>query len=243
MLTRFPWNFSKAIVARAKAASEQIRHERLLAFGHPVVVSTGDYKLVFAPLDGSEGRVELPFRFLENDSSTEGVVYLSSPRTPLAVGFSVPRRKDLLFIWASALSAFAELTCPEAGLATIRSKSTSHGSSTSRYRPRPVPPRQPRPSQSGAVRLGGVRLSSRLTPDGATACIAATYVAGHRRRLLDGQKASSSARKAALQVGIELRGGETWVRPFVRGMPSDTQLFFHWAAPPELRTPVVVEAP
>ena len=56
--------------------------------------------------------------------------------------------------------------------------------------------------QSGRVRLGGVRLSSKLTPDGATARIAATYVAGHRRRLLVGQKASSAAHKAAREVGI-----------------------------------------
>jgi hypothetical protein len=77
--------------------------------------------------------------------------------------------------------------------------------------------------------------SAALRPIGATAQIAPSYVAGHRRRLRPGQRCSDEAKAAARAVGIELQRIETWVRPHARGIPDDAQLEFAWQIPRELR--------
>jgi hypothetical protein len=56
-------------------------------------------------------------------------------------------------------------------------------------------------------------------------------VAGHRRRLLDGQHASREAHLRASRVGIQLGGHETYVQPHVRGVPAQERLEFRWSGP------------
>ena len=69
----------------------------------------------------------------------------------------------------------------------------------------PATPHNPRPQQPPAR---GLTLSSALAPIGETARYAASYVAGHRRRLPEGGQCSEQARSAAAAVGIMLRERE-----------------------------------
>jgi hypothetical protein len=73
-----------------------------------------------------------------------------------------------------------------------------------------------------------------LEPIGNWVRYSGAFVAGHRRRLTDGRRASKEARERARRVGITLRPYETWVRPHTRGVPDGLEMRFRWHAPAEM---------
>lgn len=86
----------------------------------------------------------------------------------------------------------------------------------------------------GFVIMRGHPWPGNLEPIGRWTSYSGSFVAGHRRRLNDGQTASNEACDRARQVGITLRSRETWVRPHARGIPDGLEMRFRWNAPEEL---------
>ena len=233
VLASFPDMVGPEAEAAALAASpsERIRTKRTLAFGHVVVLRSNEDQVRFEPITSGGGPVEAPFTWFKAGAAPlRAALRLRTPGDPLAIAFNDGvDESDLARAWLVGLAGFAELTCVEITEPPDRRldrppRSTSPGSRSGRQ----SPPRRP---HAGARRS---MFSAALRPIGATAHIAGSYVAGHRRRLRPGQRSSDEAKAAARAVGIELQQGETWVRPHARGLPEDAELQFSWRIPKEL---------
>jgi len=228
ILTELPDSLPTALHELALDASHQLRTERNLVFGHAVELRYGDGSVRFEPLRQAALHVELPLQWSSWSDDASAEIRIDGKRDPLHLVFR-GHDDDSVVVhgWVLALVAYAQLVCREDLDDLLRS------------RPRRASPRRPpasgnstpRPA-SGPVGDGSI---PGLKPIGRTRWWITSYVAGHRRRLRPGHRASSEARARAARVGITLREGETWVSPHVRGVPPDAVLQFHWSAPAELR--------
>jgi len=237
VLTEFPPAAAPSFRAEALSASARIRTERSLAFDRAVTVEALDYAVRFEPISNRRGPVELPFEYLPTGrTAIRAALRLRTPGDPLALVCPAEMPpSDLADAWGVALLAFAELTCG-AELVASRSEPAEPRAST------PSGRRGGRRGRIAARRGEGRRVhrrhlsysSTALEPSVATARFLDSYVAGHRRRLVEGARASDSAKRAAAEVGVDLRPQETWVRPHARGVPEDAELRFRWTENPRL---------
>lgn len=214
-------------------ASARLRTQRHFAFHNPVKLTARDLLMTFEPTRYRAGGVEVPFRLEQSDETpVEAALRLTGSNDPLEVAFA-PEADEAaaLRAWPIALVGFADLTCLEIVAAMSSSRRGNGGTAQStgagaRHRAnRAVPFRRP-----GAGR-NRFAWSSRLSPVGQTAQLAASFVAGHRRHLHPGQHCSEKARAAARSFGIQLGPGETWVQPHERGIPSEVVVELAWRAP------------
>jgi hypothetical protein len=237
VLRSLPSSVSDDVKAVALRASSLLRTARSVAFGHPVVLIGPKYEIRFEPIRSQQGHLGVPLTFQrKGEQRLQAALRLQTVTDPLAISFADPNDEgEVICAWVVALVAFAELSCDAVGTKG-RKESRPTGprvhSPWGSERIEPVTPAGPR---SVPVRSRGLTLSPSLMPLGSTAYYAASYVAGHRRRLVPGYCCSDDARVAARAVGIELHEGETWVRPHARGMPHDLELTFRWD-PPDVLT-------
>jgi len=231
LLIEMPATVSHEVRKAATAASTRLRTERTLAFGHPVLLSAPGYRLRFEPVTTRGRAVELPYSFQRDGGTAVNVALrLKAPNDPMAIRYTDGTDpNELVSAWAAGLAGFAELTCVAAPSQTVERPALE----TRPERGPQATPRQAAPRHPGN-RDGGLVLPVTLRPIGRTIAYAASYVAGHRRRLRQGQSSSAEARTAAAEAGIALREHETWVRPHARGMPDDAALEFAWRPPAEL---------
>lgn len=232
VVVAFPSHVEESFRARVLAASTRIRTERSLDYGsHPVVLEASDHVVRYEAITRRGGAVELPFSFAQKgQTAIRGALRLRSPGDPLALVCSPDLGEDMLaLVWGSGLIGFAELTC----VAEIDRPNDSVTRRGERQRPQGGVSERDRYLASGG---GGHsnHPSPTLHPTARTADALASYVAGHRRRLSDAAHPSDEARAAADDIGIVLGPHETWVRPHVRGVPTDAELHFRWMSPVSL---------
>jgi hypothetical protein len=171
----------------------------------------------------------MPFRLSKGTEQLTGDLVLSDrDPLPLLIGKGVAD-EDMATAWTCALAGFADATCVEfdqAATATRRDPAV----------PQPSPPPWV-PTRSTSARTLPRRRPwpSYLEPVGSWIRYSGSFVAGHRRRLRDGQKAGDQAHDRARQVGIILHEHETWVRPHARGVPDGIEMRFAWHPPARLR--------
>jgi hypothetical protein len=207
----------------AVIASQLIREERTIAFGHSVELAFDAERITFAPIRDGRGAVEAPFHYRSQLGELRAALRLKSPRDPMVIAVEHAGSEEVIARgWVTALVAFADLTCVP--------QSDSDSDFTTRPRDRPGRS-SASPTQATAVRRGQTSISSALTPSAHTAQLLASYVVGHRRKLRTGQRASPEARREAERAGIAVRPNETWVRPHMRGVPDDIVLTFIWTPP------------
>jgi hypothetical protein len=217
-------------------ASARLRTRRHFAFRNSVKLTANDLVLTFEPTRFRADDVEVPFRLEQSgERAVEAALRLTDTSDPLAVAFSHDADEAaVLQAWPIALAGFADLTCLEivpASRQRQRDRRTEQpGRDAPTVRPRvghTVPSRRGR----GA---GGFGWSSRLSPVGATGELTASFVAGHRRQLHPGQHCGEEAIATARSFGIQLRPGETWVKPHERGTPSEAVVELAWRLPAAL---------
>jgi hypothetical protein len=220
-VTQLPNSMDATLRSACTEASRRIREDRQVAYDRPVILESAIGELTLLPARATAGAVRLPFALSTGSGRvTAELAMQDSDPLPLRIGAEV-QEQDMILAWACALIGWAEATC-------IQFESTSVRASTeiSQHRePRPRVRRIPRhrPAWPPA-----------LTPVGSWQEHSGSFVAGHKRRLTDGQLASDDARQYAQRVGIALQPHETWVRPHARGIPEDIQIRFRWNAPAEL---------
>jgi len=218
--------------AEVLAASARIRTDRSLHFDRPVEIEGPDFRIRFEPICNRRGPVELPFEYIGSGRSpVKAALRLRTPSDPLAIVCSPSvAPAELASAWGHALIAFAQLTC-DAELVSSRSPRSERVTSRRPVRGMGGPDRGASRAEPRSVRRRSLEFSSAvLEPSGATLQVLACYVAGHRRQLSERRSASDSAKRAAAEVGIDLRPQETWVRPYARGVPADAELRFRWIA-------------
>ncbi len=209
-------------------ASRRIRLERQVAYERPVVLESEVGELTLLPIAGTETRLLMPFRLRKGTETLKGELVLGDrDPLPLLIGEGVAD-EDAITAWTCALLGFADATCiefepvePTARRGSARPQwPPSSSVSQRRTSTRTLPRRRPWPRH--------------LEPVGHWIRYRGSFVAGHRRRLNEGQTASAEARDHASQVGITLHPHETWVRPHTRGVPDGIEMRFLWHAPAEL---------
>jgi hypothetical protein len=223
-----PESLPVAIRDLALEASEQLRTRRNLVFGHAVELHYADATIRFNPLQQGSPHVEVPVRWSHWSEDATAELRLSGAHDPLHLGFrGLDDESAVVRGWLVALIGYARIVCREDLIDLVRPHARApmyvRSASSGRPKPRTVT------ASPRAALPGG------LKPVGQTARWMATYVAGHRRRLQRGHQASREARARAARVGIVLRPGETWVSPFVRGVPRDAVIQFQWEGPVELQ--------
>lgn len=223
-----PSDLAPEIIAACLDASRRIRIERQVAYERPVILETDVGELTLMPIKG-EVRLVVPFGLRRGSETLTGELLLSDhDPLPLVTGEDVSDQ-DAVTAWVSALLGFADATCIDLDQAEPRARhepatpQRRHSSSTPQPRSaaRALPRRQPWPTH--------------LQPIGQWARYSSSFVAGHRRRLADGQAASDDARERAHRVGITLRPHETWVQAHTRGVPDNIEMRFRWHAPVGIR--------
>jgi hypothetical protein len=228
VFTELPPSLPAPIRDLALEASQQLRTERNLVFGHPVELQYADGTIRFDPLRQGSPHVELPVGWSRWSEDATAEVRIGGGRDPLHLSFrGEDDDSDVVHGWVLALVGYAQIVCREDLMDVLRphprSVTPAGPSSTRSPTPRTVAAPGRSPSMPG------------LKPIGRTARWISSYVAGHRRQLRPGHHASREARARAARVGIALRPGETWVSPHVRGVPPDAVLRFVWEAPAELQ--------
>jgi hypothetical protein len=171
----------------------------------------------------------MPFLLHKGTETLKGELLLGDrDPLPLLIGDGTAD-EDVTKAWTCALLGFADATCMEL-------EATGPAA-----RREPARPRR-RPSASESDRRSSTRSLPRsrpwpahLEPVGHWIRYSGSFVAGHRRRLNDGQTARDEARDRARQVGIILYPHETWVRPHTRGVPDGIEMRFLWHTPAQLR--------
>jgi hypothetical protein len=231
--TLLPTSLSVGQRAMALAAGKRIQTERVRAFDRRTILDIdedGRHSIEFEPIVGhDDGTTEVPFRYAAPDGSVvSAALRLGSTDPPAIAAFEAISETELAGAWVIALVAFADLTCFEDVVDASRGPRAA-GSRPQRGRSHPparlLPIRRRRPAGSGGS------FARSLRPIGRTAQSGVSYVSGHRRRLASGRSSSLSARRAALDVGIHLGLGETWVQSHARGLPPDFVLHFRWQPP------------
>ena len=227
LFTDTPDGTSAELEVLCMAASTDIRLHRQLVLSRPAILRTGNARVRILPVIGDDELLICPFSLDVDRRSTAAAIVLPSKKSPVPVVVDARADDDLQTAsWALGLLAFAALTAPEPARddpARPRQRAAHPG-----RRARPAAPRERRLPRSR-------RLFSRtLEPVGGHEH-AASFVAGHRRRLYEGRHASSQAIARARAVGIILRADETWVRPFERGTPKGAEIEFNWQCPAAVR--------
>lgn len=185
-------------------------------------------ELALLPVIETGPTFSFPFRLVTSAKIIRAELVLSdTDPLSLRVGNDVAL-DDAVMAWISGLLGFADVTCIQFDSRTARTQRAR------REPPGPassIPvPRRPRQSAQGRHPWPG-----NLKPIGRWTRYSGSFVAGHRRRLNDGQTSSDEARQRARQVGITLQAHETWVRPHARGIPDDLEMRFHWHLPEPLK--------
>jgi hypothetical protein len=228
-IDELPAHLAPQLIGAYLYASRRIRLERQVAYDRPVVLNFDAGELTLLPIAGTEPRLRMPFRLNTGTEILNGELALSDrDPLPLLIGQGVADN-DAFTAWTCALLGFADATCieleptePAARRASARRRWQPPSSVSHRRPPGPALPRTR-------------RWPSHLEPVGHWVRYSGSFVAGHRRRLNDGQTASDEARDRARQVGIILHPHETWVRPHARGVPDGIEMRFRWHAPTELK--------
>jgi hypothetical protein len=213
-------------------ASARLRTARTHAFNRAVVLEAEGYEVQFEPIHARSG-ILVPFTYSESEGlKIAGALDLESTSDPITMLVAgTPDEATVLRAWAAALLGYAALTCIQEPRAPERGRAGGGGdrsiSPTAANHKRGSVPSGP------GMRRQRTTFATALRPVGSTASYAASHVAGHRRQLKPGHRSSDAARAAARTHGIELRAGETWVRPHERGVPEDFVLRFAWPAAPK----------
>jgi hypothetical protein len=223
-----PNSLDPQLISACIDASRRIRLERQVAYERPVVLESDLGDLTLLPVIGTEGRLLMPFRLKKETETLTGELVLGDhDPLPLLIGDGVTD-DDATTAWTCALLGFADATCVE--LEPTETPPRREPARQRRRPPTPVP--QHRPSIQTLPRSRP--WPRHLEPVGHWARYRGSFIAGHRRRLSDGQMASADARDRARQVGITLQPHETWVRPHTRGVPDGLEMRFLWHPPAEL---------
>jgi hypothetical protein len=227
-LDEFPDGLPFELEEACLEASSKIRNKRQVAYENPVVLESEYGELTLLPITGPEERLLVPFQLGDGVDELVGELLLADhDPLPLLIRPEVDD-DEALAAWTCALLGFADATCieiePAPPAPPRRLSRPRWGAATPRSRgggaSRAVPRRRPWPEH--------------LEPVGRWVRYSGAFVAGHRRRLNEGQNASAEARARARQVGIVLGPGETWVRPHTRGIPDGLEMRFRWTAPAPL---------
>jgi hypothetical protein len=236
VLESLPATLSVEQRAGAVKSSERIRIDRARAFDRRAIIEIGDEghaQIGFDPIRRSEAGPEAPFRYTRTGNDPiEAALRLGGPDPLPVAAFDEMREADLAEAWVIALAAFADLTCFGDARSVTDRATGPRASKPGRIGPtHPAAPSIPRRRR----RLGSS--SESLSPLGHAAGRGVSYVCGHRRHLSRGG-CGPEALRIALDMGIELRPGETWVRSHVRGLPPDVALEFRWRPPAYLAAAV-----
>jgi hypothetical protein len=232
----FPQALPSGLTELGLAASTRLRTRRHFAFRNPVKLTANDLLLTFEPTRYRAGGIEVPFRLERPDERpVEAALRLTGTSDPLTVAFSHDADEAaVLQAWPIALAGFADLTCLEIVPAS-RQRQRDRRTEQARGDSPIVRPRAGRTVPSRRVRgAGGFSWSGRLSPVGSTSELTASFVAGHRRQLHPGQHCGEEALAIAGSFGIQLRPGETWVKPHERGTPNDVVVELAWRLPAAL---------
>jgi hypothetical protein len=199
-------------------------------YERPVFLQSEVGELALMPIEGTGSRLLLPFRLRKGTATIAGELVLADhDPLPLLISGAVPHY-DAIRAWSCALLGFADAGCVEMepAEAPVR-RQPSH-----RLRPGGVGHAHGVPARSLPRKQ---TWPSHLMPIGGWIRCSGSFVAGHRRRLNDGRRASAEARERANHVGITLQPNETWVRSHARGVPAGVEMRFRWRAPSQLREP------
>jgi hypothetical protein len=227
-IDHLPDDLAPELINACLDASRRIRLERQVAYERPVTLEFHARELTLLPITGTATHLLLPFRLSMGAQKLNGQLVLAD-RDPLPLLIDADiADTDAIMVWTCALVGFADATCIEFNSAAPAARSEP---TRSRWPPPPVLPYR-RPSMQTLPRKQP--WPSHLAPIGRWLRYSGSFVAGHRRRLHDGQTASDEARDRARQVGIVLHPDETWVRSHARGVPDGVEMRFLWHAPAEL---------
>jgi hypothetical protein len=228
-IDHLPDDLASELIDACLDASRRIRLERQVAYERPVTLEFDDRELTLLPITGTATHLLLPFRLSTGVQTLNGQLVLADC-DPLSLLIDADTADtDAITAWTCALVGFADATCIEFNPAAPAARNEP---TRSRWPPPPAPP-QRRPSMQALPRKQP--WPSHLAPIGRWVRYSGSFVAGHRRRLHDGQTASDEARDRARQVGIVLHPDETWVRSHARGVPDGIEMRFLWHAPAELK--------
>jgi hypothetical protein len=229
---QLPDGLAPALVEVCLAASRRIRVERQVAYDRPVVLESEVGELTLLPIKRTGSRLLAPFRLSKNVETLAGELVIGDrDPLPLLIGEGVAD-EDAIKAWTCALLGFADATCVE----LEKSEPPTRRDAT-RYKPR-RPSSVPRPNASVQTVPRARPWPSYLQPVGHWIRYSNSFVAGHRRRLQEGQRASEAAHERAHLVGIVLQPHETWVRAHARGVPEGLEMRFSWHPPTELKSSV-----
>lgn len=225
-----PDGLAPALIEVCLAASRRIRVERQVAYDRPVVLESEVGELTLLPIKRTGSRLLAPFR-LSRDSQTLTGELIVGDRDPLPLLIEEGvADEDAITAWTCALMGFADATCVE-----LEKSQPPTRRDTTTYKPRRASP-APRPGASAQTLPRARPWPSYLQPVGHWIRYSGSFVAGHRRRLQDGQRASEAAHDRAHLVGIALQPHETWVQAHARGVPEGLEMRFSWHPPTELRS-------
>lgn len=200
------------------------RTERQTACHFTAHLHLGKESIAFKPIRPAP-HLTVPFEYRNGDRGVAGLIRLRSAADPMTVVLQLANPADPLVptVWALALIGFTSLTCPE-----LSQPSRGPGRRTARSdgdHKRAGNPVRPASTK---------RWSDDLTLRGARDGAMPHLVVAHRRRLNDGQTASTKAVTLARSIGIELASGETWVRSHSRGADDLSDAHFDWHPPTDI---------
>jgi hypothetical protein len=227
-IDHLPEGLDSELVDACLDASRRIRLERQVAYERPVVLESVAGELTLLPIEKTGSRLHMPFRLNSDTETLTGELVIGDrDPLPLLIGDGVAD-EDAIAAWTCALLGFADATCAELEQATP----------ATRRDPAIPRPRRPSPLAPGGASTQTLprrrQWPSYLEPVGHWIPYSGSFVAGHRRRLQDGQTASDEAHVRARQVGIILHPNETWVRSHSRGVPDGVEMRFVWRPPVQL---------
>jgi hypothetical protein len=227
-IDQMPSDLAPELINACLDASRRIRLERQVAYERPVILECDIGELTLLPIAGTAPGLLMPFRLNQGMHTLSGELVLNDcDPLPLLIGEDVTDQ-DAITAWTCALLGFADATCIE-----IEPTGTSARREPARSQGRPPSPVSHH-HHSTQTMPRKRQWPRHLEPIGHWIRYSSSFIAGHRRRLNDGQTASPEARNRARQVGIILHPYETWVRAHTRGLPEDIEIRFLWHAPTEL---------
>lgn len=202
-----PDGLGPALVDACLVASRRIRLARQVAYDRPVILESEVADLTLLPVKRNGPRLLMPFRHSRNAGTVTGELIVGDrDPLPLLVTQGVAD-EDAITAWTCALLGVADATCidfEELGPRTPRVSAIPH--------PR-APSSAPRPSAGRALPRRR-QWPSYLQPSGGWVHYGGSFVAGHRRRLQDGQMASGLLALPANPVRRSLAEGVAARVPF-----------------------------